>query len=394
MDKIKRFFGNLSIKKTFMLYMLIFILLATLCCILAINIADNISTNITISYMDDTNNVEVTENGVILQYINGEIEYLPKDACIIKICEFVSAFSIPVFFCVGIFLAALLFYRNKLKTPVEILNGASEKIAGNNLDFHLEYESTDEMGKLCESFEKMRSSLNENNRSMWRAVEERKRLNAAFSHDLRIPLTVLRGYTDMMAKYLPQDKIPKEKMLTTILIMSEHISRLENFVSSMNTLQKLDDITVNPQPKDCRGFFNTLKESAQILCRGVSIELAIKDKITYDIINVDAEIVTRVFENLTSNAVRFAKSKVTVSYEQKDNRFCLSVLDDGSGFTQKDIYNATNPFYKGNTQTNDSHFGLGLNICKILCEKHGGTLVIGNHENGGALIKAYFKSSS
>ena len=88
--------------------------------------------------------------------------------------------------------AALLFYKNKLKKPIDILNGASKKIANNNLDFKIQYDSKDEMGQLCSSFEKMRISLSENNSRMWRSMEERKRLNAAFAHDLRTPLTDIK----------------------------------------------------------------------------------------------------------------------------------------------------------------------------------------------------------
>ena len=103
------------------------------------------------------------------------------------------------------------------------------------------------MGQLCSSFEKMRISLSENNSRMWRSMEERKRLNAAFAHDLRTPLTVLRGYTDLLSQYLPQDKIPKDKVMSTVNTMSGHITRLENYVISMNTLQKLEDIEINPK---------------------------------------------------------------------------------------------------------------------------------------------------
>ena len=90
--------------------------------------------------------------------------------------------------------AALLFYRNKLKKPLAELMAASEKISNNDLDFSIEYDSKDELGQLCTSFEIMRTALANNFTEMWRQVEERKQLNAAFAHDLRTPLTVLKGY--------------------------------------------------------------------------------------------------------------------------------------------------------------------------------------------------------
>lgn len=90
----------------------------------------------------------------------------------------------------------------------------------------------------------MRAALEDNNRQMWRSIEDRKQLNAAFSHDLRTPLTVLRGYTDFLNRYLPEGKISKEKLLDTITTMSIHILRLENYVQIMGEAQKLEDISV------------------------------------------------------------------------------------------------------------------------------------------------------
>ena len=113
-------------------------------------------------------------------------------------------------------IACLLFYRNRLKKPLAALDEASQRVLANDLNFSVGYASNDEIGRLCATYEKMRISLLDSNRELWRALEERKRLNASFSHDLRTPLTVLRGYADLLEKYVPQDKLQKEKLISTI----------------------------------------------------------------------------------------------------------------------------------------------------------------------------------
>ncbi|NLT15786.1 MAG: HAMP domain-containing protein, partial [Clostridiales bacterium] len=125
-----------------------------------------------------------------------------EDRRAIVILNTVSTVSVPIYSALCVIAAALLFYRNKLKKPLLLLADASDRISKNDLDFSVDYKSRDEMGRLCGSFEKMRTALEENNKSMWHAMEERRRLNAAFSHDLRTPLTVLRGYTDFLKNYL------------------------------------------------------------------------------------------------------------------------------------------------------------------------------------------------
>ncbi|MDE6518680.1 MAG: HAMP domain-containing protein [Acetatifactor sp.] len=97
------------------------------------------------------------------------------------------------FFVIALLATASLFYRWKLKDSLAILTDGANRIMENDLDFTLEATSTDELGKLCTVFETMRQSLLKNNRELWRQTEERKRLNAAFSHDLRNTLTVLQG---------------------------------------------------------------------------------------------------------------------------------------------------------------------------------------------------------
>lgn len=95
------------------------------------------------------------------------------------------------------------FYLRKIKKPLAILDLASSRIAAGELEFIDEYDSRNEFGRLAESFETMRVSLHKANREMWQMMEARKRLNAAFAHDMRTPLTVLRGYSDFLLKYIP-----------------------------------------------------------------------------------------------------------------------------------------------------------------------------------------------
>ena len=88
----------------------------------------------------------------------------------------------------------------------------------------------------------MRSALYESNRQLWRSLEERKRLNAAFSHDLRTPLTVLRGYADFLEKYIPGGRIPEKKLLEVLGMMNGQIVRLEHYT------QKMSASVLKPQP--------------------------------------------------------------------------------------------------------------------------------------------------
>ena len=111
----------------------------------------------------------------------------------------------------------------------------------------------------------MRASLEENNRALWDAVEERKRLNAAFSHDLRTPLTVLQGYSDLLLDALPSGDLSPEKTVSTVLTMKRSLVRLQRYVESMNSLQRLEDLHPHRTEAGFSNLCGQLAETGAIL---------------------------------------------------------------------------------------------------------------------------------
>ena len=166
---------------------------------------------------------------------NTPVIFSEEDERTIALLELLPLIAAPVYSALCMIAAVLLFYKNKLKKPLTELRAASEKISSNDLSFSIEYSSKDELGQLCHSFEIMRTALANNFSEMWRQVEERKQLNAAFAHDLRTPLTVLKGYNEMLQTN--EDKQTREIAAT----MEKHISRMEAYVSSMSSLRRMED---------------------------------------------------------------------------------------------------------------------------------------------------------
>ena len=312
--------------------------------------------------------------------------FTPADRTIYNILGFLSIGVYPICFIFCIVATSILFYKRHMQKPLAILDHAAGQIADNNLDFKIVYDKEDEMGKLCSSFEKMRQALQESNEEMWRQMEERKRLNAAFSHDLRTPLTVLKGQSELLRQYAP--KMTAEKVSDISEMMHRHIVRLEEYVQTMGELQRLEDIEIVRQSITLEALCKQLEETGEAVRNGKGFFYEVIGNRDSDL-NIDAAIVMRVYENLLANAVRFAKKKIMVSAELQDGYLYLKVSDDGAGFAEKDLENATKPFYKTVRETDNEHFGMGLNICKILCEKHGGYIRLNNRN--GAVVTAAFR---
>ncbi len=376
-----------------MVYMLVFILIAALLSMITIGQASQMRNNMFLKYNNSYTLADIENPAIIYNMEDVNTDYSYKDKQIIKFCDFLDSWSILIFFGLSILLSSLLFYRNKLKKPIEIMREASEKISNNDLDFHIQQYSEDEMGQLCGSFEKMRVALVESNRQMWRSIEDRKQLNAAFSHDLRTPLTVIRGYADFLNKYLPEDKISKEKLLDTISTMSAHILRLENYVQIMSEAHKLEDISVNLNTVNSECFLKQLSSSAEVLAREQAFKFTFINNIFEETLNIDADLVARIYENMITNAIRYARQTISVRFELVEGLFSMTVSDDGKGFSKQDLKLATTPFYKSKTEVDGSHYGMGLNICKVLSEKMGGTIRLVNNKHGGACVNVTFLCS-
>ena len=399
MDKIKIWHRSIPIWLALFLFIIAALLIASFLSNQITSTVFDLSMGITAKYitvnydvMPDGDDVIYNTGGTaeIVEYSFNYDQYTDEDWRLHEIYSFIQRFTPPFLFSVFILAAVLLFYFTKLKTPLKVLTNASDRIAENELDFTLDYSGYDEMAKLCAAFEKMRSALDENNKRMLHMIDERKQLNDAYTHDLRTPIAVLKGHTEMLAKYLPAGKLSEKEVLETVEIMSSHVSRLEQFVESMNTVQKLEDLSIEKEPVNIDEFVGHLRESASILCQTSGLACAFDAPITSNTLCMDAGAVIQVYENLMSNAIRFARTKVTIRCKYKDNLFSITVFDDGKGFSDKDLLKADRPYYSGEAQKQEYHFGIGLHICRILCEKHGGTLQLQNTPKSGAAVTAHF----
>lgn len=181
-----------------------------------------------------------------------------------------------------------------------------------------------------------------------------------------------------------------KEVIETVHTMSEHVARLEQFVNSMNTAQKIADLKINRETVLAQIFICNLKKTATLLCNEKNLVCETVSSVETDTLNIDQSAVTHVFENLLSNALRFAKSKVSVQIERNNQMLSIRVADDGKGFSGKELVTAAKPYYSGRQETGTYHFGLGLYICRTLCEKHESDLKLANAENGGAVVTAVF----
>lgn len=388
MDKIK----NLSLRKTIVLYTTISLLVCFFLSALIVRMAMTVQNNIWWKYVDQEKYFEITEEDA--RYVVDvprphSYEMEKVDYHISEVCDFLQTFTVLILSVVGSIIAVFLFYKHKLKNPIEELELATQEISDNHLDFHIIYENQDEMGKLCQEFERMREQLAQNNHQLWKTIEEEKALRAAIAHDIRSPLSVLEGYQEMLSEYLLQKEIDRKQILEMVDESRKQIERMDVFVETMRKMSSLDarelvagEVTYEQLETEIQAEVNVLEKKSGKSCH-------LKGVTTKEIFVGDKEVILEVTENLLSNAFRYARKEVEIKVYLTASELKIRVKDDGAGL-QADREEVTKLFYQQNIKDSLKHTGMGMYISRLYCEKHGGQLLLENEEYGGAVITAVF----
>lgn len=391
MGKIKTKSLRTSIAVTFLVTICVIALLSSITIFAANQVQHEILKKRYMTINSPDFQMDENTGNYILDIDNNNITWQPLSTwdTVIYYGSYAAMVGLPVFYiAVGIGAAAAVYYRKKLREPITQLQNGVERIQEDNLDFHIEYDGDDELGRLCCSMEKMRRELRQKHKALWESLEQRKLLNASVSHDLRTPITVLKGYLDYLEKNIPQDKLTEDMLLDTVSSMQGAVNRLELYVESVRDIEKIENIEIEKRSENVKLLLNELRSNVRQLAGNK--EIIISNDITEDKIQIDKGVFFRILENLLQNALRYAEKQVSINLSHKKDFLILTVKDDGKGFSAADLEKATTVFYSNDKEK--QHFGIGLSVCKILCEKHGGLLYVGNQKEKGACVTAKLKS--
>lgn len=392
MGKIREKVRNLPVRKTILLYLIISLFISFILSAYIVWAASEIQEQIWWKYIDvDTYfaAIEMDNQGYMTQIPRPASYQMSRmDYGISEVCDFLQTYSVLIFSVVGSYVSVFLFYRNKLKKPIEELEVASQRIAENDLDFKITYENRDEMGHLCHEFDRMRGQLEENNRKLWHIIEDERALRSAIAHDIRSPLAVLKGYQEMLIDYFPNGMIDWEKAVEMLQEGMKQIRRMYVFIDSMQKMNSLEHRTLKGERISPEQLGKDIQRELDILGKEKRINLSVCK--TDEIFCGDQEVIMEVLENLLSNAIRYSKEQIDINVSLTSELLTLSVQDDGNGFLE-DAEKVTSAFHQKNIKDSLTHTGLGMYLARLYCEKHGGKLLLDSEKSGGAIVTAVFQ---
>lgn len=302
----------------------------------------------------------------------------------IKLLEMVRQSAVFVYSFLGIFFATKMFYRKRILQPITILEKSIQQIEQGNYQQPVYYNTYDEFEKTSLGLEHLRLTLQTNEKKLKEMYRDQKKVNAAFSHDLRTPLATIQNNLELLEAYYEQDCLSPEAFDKSATKIKNSIIRLSSFSETMQQLQKLEDRPLHKKMQPLSLIEEHIREIDQHYPEKELLITKDYPKITA---KYDLDLINEVVENLLNNAYRFAKQTIDITIALQEQLVIIYVKDDGPGFSKKELLTATEPYY---SQNKNSHFGLGLTIAEALAQKHGGQLKIANSLDSGAIVSAVF----
>ena len=270
----------------------------------------------------------------------------------------------------------LWIYRS-IAVPLVKLKKATQNIKEGNLDFVLEVEGKDEFSQLCQDFEEMRKRLKESTEEKILMDKENKELISNISHDLKTPITAVKGYVEGIMDGVADTP---EKMDRYVRTIYNKTNEMDHLINELTFYSKIDTnrIPYTFSKLNVEDYFSDCAEELGLEMETRGIELVYANYVEKDVqVIADGEQIRRVIHNIVSNAIKYMeKPKGIIQLRVKDvgDFIQVEIEDNGKGIAAKDLPYIFDRFYRTDVSRNSSKVGsgIGLSIVKKIMEDHGG----------------------
>lgn len=290
-----------------------------------------------------------------------------------------------------IVICLVLWIYHSIVTPIHMLQMATQNIKNGNLDFEVEVHNKDEIGELCEDFEEMRIRLKDNAAEKLRAEQQNKELISNISHDLKTPITAIKGYVEGLMDGVADTPEKQNKYLQTVYskaIDMDHLINELSFYSKIDTNKipyTFNRINVVGYFEDCAEDIGRELEDEGF---GFSYQNYVDDSVQ---MIADAEQIKRVINNIVGNSKKYsdkAETKIRMTVKDVGDFVQIEIEDNGKGIAAKDLPYIFDRFYRTDASRNSSRggSGIGLSIVKKIMEDHGGKIWVTSKEGIGTVM--------
>ena len=284
----------------------------------------------------------------------------------------------------------LWIYRS-IAVPLVKLKKATKNIKEGNLDFVLEVEGNDEFSQLCQDFEEMRKRLKESTEEKILMDKENKELISNISHDLKTPITAVKGYVEGIMDGVADTP---EKMDRYVRTIYNKTNEMDHLINELTFYSKIDTnrIPYTFSKLNVEDYFSDCAEELGLEMETRGIELVYANYVEKGVqVIADGEQIRRVIHNIVSNAIKYMeKPRVIIQLRVKDvgDFIQVEIEDNGRGIAAADLPYIFDRFYRADASRNSATggSGIGLSIVKKIIEDHGGKIWATSKESIGTVM--------
>lgn len=303
---------------------------------------------------------------------------------------FFTALVILIFTSVSV---GLWIYRS-VATPLVKLRKATQNIKDGNLDFVLDVEGTDEFAELCRDFEEMRRRLKESAEEKLVLDKENKELISNISHDLKTPITAVKGYVEGIMDGVADTP---EKMDRYVRTIYNKTVEMDHLINELTFYSKIDTnrIPYTFSKLNVEDYFSDCAEEVGLELETRGIQLCYTNYVDSDVqVIADGEQIRRVIHNIISNAIKYMdkgkgmKGIIQIRVKDVGDFVQVEIEDNGKGIAAKDLPYIFDRFYRTDVSRNSAKggSGIGLSIVRKILEDHGGKVWATSREDIGTIM--------
>lgn len=286
------------------------------------------------------------------------------------------AFLICIIFITSRILTKFVFHS--IGTSIDTLAFGVHQISDGNLKYRIEYGGKDEFSKIVTDFNEMAQRLSDFVDERTKSEQNRKELVAGISHDLRTPLTSVKGYVKGL-----QDGVAKspEKVAEYLDIIYRKTCEIEVLADQLLLFSKLDseNFPFHFAPLNVHNYVVTTLDSLEYDLKSRRAVLSFSSNCETQKVLIDGEQMSRVLSNILHNCTKHNKGKevkIDVTLLSLRGAVVLQIQDNGQGISAEKLPHLFDVFYRGNESRSepDGGSGLGLSIAKKIVNEHGGKI--------------------
>ncbi len=281
-------------------------------------------------------------------------------------------------------------FSKKLRQNLNSIVTATEKIGDQDLNFEIAPTKIVEFNSVLNTIEKLKVALSISLKEQWDKEQQKKSQLSALAHDIKTPLTVIKGNAELLAE---NDSCKEDKELISFIQSSA--DTIERYLELLMRVVNNNSLFMDKKTIPLKDFFDEISTEAAALCKTKNLVLKRYNYVKCDTMYVDGELLKRAIINIIDNAVRYSdtNSQICFSVSENESYLIFEIADLGKGFSAEGLKKATQEFFTEDTSRTTQHYGLGLSFAKAIAQAHHGTLEIKNQiDTKGAIVSVIIKN--